>query len=118
MKMYLIVIILNLHGHSWLVATARGASAPQCRRGCWHPTLTMTNTPRRGLEGGLQACVGREGTAGKVSGLGEPWCWEEGSLVRRARRRGALWLEGVFLGKEILDGLFAHEDVGKETRSS
>lgn len=38
--------------------------------------------------------------------------------MRRASRRGALWLEGVFLGKEILDGLLAHEDVGKETRSS
>lgn len=25
--------------------------------------------------------------------------------MQRARRKGALWLEGVFLGKEILDGL-------------
>lgn len=36
-KMYLIVIILNLNGHSWLVATELGKSAPECRRGCRNP---------------------------------------------------------------------------------
>lgn len=42
----------------------------------------MTNTFRRGLEGDLQVCIGREGTAGKVSGLG-------GALMLRRKQPGA-----------------------------
>lgn len=82
-----------------------------------HPALTMTCILRLGFEEGLEMCLGREGTAGEVRGLGvalmvggnQPGAEGHVEMVILAsgyifRKRDSLW--------------FPHEDVGKGTQSS